>query len=87
MDMEVDEWTRQGVQRNGSYTMTLGKRWAPWESSQAEDALGCTLFPSVHKVWLIFVTKTSGWRGKNSNCKKIGRHKHPYDLEFSWGEE
>lgn len=58
--------------------------------SQPREALCYTLFPSAHKAGLI-CNHNWGWyrnnNNKNSYGKKIGRHKHPCELEFSWHEE
>lgn len=75
MDVEVEEWTGQGVQRNGSSSITSGQHPALWKIL-AEDTLYCTSFPQLTTSdW--FVTTTSGQNNNKKNCMKIGRHKHP----------
>lgn len=90
MDAEVEEQTGQGVQRNGSYSITSGKHQAVWEKISTKDSFYCTLFPWPMRCdW--FITTTSGQiKKQTNNCMKIGRHKHPYYLEFFFffgGEE
>lgn len=83
MDVEVEEQTGQGVQRNGSYSITSGKHQAVWKNISTKDSFYCTLFPwPMRSDW--FITTTSG-QIKKKNCMKIGRHKHPCYLEFFFG--
>lgn len=59
MDAEVEEQTGQGVQRNGSYSITSGKHQAVWKKIPTKDSFYCTLFPWPMRCdW--FITTTSG---------------------------
>lgn len=54
MDVEVEEWTGQGVQKNGSYSVTSGKHLALWKKNLNQGQPLPHTVSLAHKVWLIY---------------------------------
>lgn len=66
MDVDVNGWSRQGVQRNGSSSAT--SRSTPHiRKNSHRGPLGCMRFPSAHKIWL---AGNHGFRSGTENKKK-----------------